>query len=112
MQNSCHDVIVGLCVLYTIVSFLSWWMSRPQSQRIAAFLSPHIKPLDYRNEDLLLRKELTAVNWQLIGNKARALHYLRKTAAPPFAEQPNKIKATLGYATRKFIVLSKARASI
>ncbi len=32
-----------------------------------------IKPLDYKKENLLMQRALTAVNWQLIANKAAAL---------------------------------------
>ncbi len=78
IEDNCRDMMIGpgFCVLHTVASFLSWLLSQVQQQHglISAYLSPAIKPLDYKNEDLLLRKELIAVNWQLIANKARALY--------------------------------------
>jgi hypothetical protein len=53
---------------------------RPVAQvlrREEAFISPAIKPLDYRNEDLMLRKALNAAHWQIV--KARAQPKKNKT---------------------------------
>ena len=59
--------VVALCLRITM-------QQPPQHQQT----SPIIKPVDYRNEDLLLRKSLAAVNWSLVTNKARFLYYLKK----------------------------------
>jgi hypothetical protein len=101
IENSCHDVMVAFCVLYTVASLLSWLLTQHRQRPAFNWLSPAIKPVDYKNEDLLLRKELTAVNWQLIANKARALHYLKK-APPALAAAPALAARKLG--SRSFSV--------
>ena len=87
MHQQFEHTFVAFCVLYTVASFLSWLLKQltQQRQRIVEFISPAIKPLDYNNEDLLLRKALTAVHWQLIANKATALHFIKKAPVKPSA---------------------------
>ena len=87
MHQQFEHTFVAFCVLYTVASFLSWLLHQltQQRQRIVEFISPAIKPLDYNNEDLLLRKALTAVHWQLIANKATALHFIKKAPVKPSA---------------------------
>jgi hypothetical protein len=101
MPQQLQHAFVGFCVLYTVASFLSWLLQQllQQRQRITSLISPRsgaIKPIDYRNEDLLLRKALTAVNWQLIANKANAL---RSIKAPTV-----KTSASFAVGTRRFSV--------
>ena len=100
MHQQIEHTFVAFCVLYTVASFLSWLLQQltQQRQRIVEFISPAIKPLDYNNEDLLLRKALTAVHWQLIANKATALHFIKKA--------PVKPSASFTFGTRSFSVPS------
>jgi predicted deacetylase len=97
MHQQLHHAFVAFCVLYTVASFLSWLMRQltQQRQRIADFISLAIKPIDYKNEDLLLRKALTAVNWQLIANKANALHCMKKPAVKTSAIGPSARRFTV-----------------
>ena len=96
-DDSCQSAVVLFCVLYTTASFLSWLLSRLLQQRqcVLAFISPAIKPVDYRNEDLLLRRSLNATNWHLVANKARALYYLKHPASVLCSalQRPKKAKA-------------------
>ena len=98
MPQQLQHAFVGFCVLYTVASFLSWLLQQllQQRHRITSLISPAIKPIDYRNEDLLLRKALTAVNWQLIANKANALRCIK---APTV-----KTSASFAVGTRRFSV--------
>ena len=104
MHQQFEHTFVAFCVLYTVASFLSWLLQQltQQRQRIVEFISPAITPrsgaLDYNNEDLLLRKALTAVHWQLIANKATALHFIKKA--------PIKPSASFTFGTRSFSVPS------
>ena len=82
-EDSCKRVLVLFCVLYTAASFLSLLLTRFMQQRVANRSSPAVKPVDYRDDNLLLRKSLNAANWQIVANKARALHYLKKAPIEP-----------------------------
>ena len=87
-------------ILYAAASLLSWALSSVVvPPRAVVNVSPAVKPADYVNEDILLRKSLVAVNWSLVANKARALYYLKdaapKTARRSFSVRPLKRKVSL-----------------
>jgi hypothetical protein len=73
------DAAVAICALYTAASVLSWTLAQVL-RRDEAFISPAIKPLDYRNEDLMLRKALNAAHWQIVKARyqGKASHSLKK----------------------------------
>ena len=84
-------------ILYAAASLLSRALSSVVVPRTG--VSPAVKPTDYVNEDILLRRSLVAVNWSLVANKARALYYLKdaapKTARRSFSVRPLKRKVSL-----------------
>jgi hypothetical protein len=59
--------------IFFIVKLLFWFMQGASSLRRR---SPRIKPRD-QEYDLLLRKRLNALNWNLLASKARALYYMK-----------------------------------
>ena len=65
-----------ICTLFACAVAL--WLRIKTQQQQQQQTSPVIKPVDYRNEDILLRKSLAAVHWSLVTNKARFLYYLKK----------------------------------
>ena len=101
MPQQLQHAFVGFCVLYTVASFLSWLLQQllQQRQRITSLISPAIKPIDYRNEDLLLRKALTAVNWPRVAGIANKANALRCIKAPTV-----KTSASFAVGTRRFSV--------
>ena len=105
----CNAGFEGFCVLYTVASFLSWLLCQllQQRQRIASIILPAIKPLDHKNEDLLLRKALTAVHWQLMANKAAALSCIK--TVPPTSTVGNASKS---FSVRPRAILSKKNLSL
>ena len=109
-DNSCQSAVVLFCVLYTTASFLSWLLSRLLQQRrcVLAFISPAIKPVDYKNEDLLLRRSLNATNWHLVANKARALYYLKHRCSA--LQHPKNAKASASFTFGSVVQRDEARA--
>ncbi len=71
------DAALAICALYTAASVISWTLAQVL-RREAAFISPAIKPLDYRNEDLMLRRALNAAHWQIVKARHQASHSLKK----------------------------------
>ena len=66
-----------LCILYTAVSVVVRMASKLFAVMDRRPASPAIKPENYQDSDLLLRRSLAAVNWSLVANKAKALHSLK-----------------------------------
>ena len=67
------------CV-FSIMKVLMWAISTTRNQigsanKITA--SPPIKPTNYQNQDLHLRRCLVTMHWKLIANKSRALYYMK-----------------------------------
>lgn len=86
-----------LCVLYTLVSLISKITARIIKTK-KGVISPIIKPENYKDDDILLRKSLAAVNWKLIANKANALYLLKQLREKKKVRKPivNSASFTFG----------------
>jgi hypothetical protein len=64
------------CIIYTTLSLCAGlslhYILKKKNEN-----PPAIKPENYQDENMLLRKSLNAVNWSLVANKARALYYMK-----------------------------------
>jgi hypothetical protein len=99
-------MLIYFCVLYTAASLCSglilhFWLKRKwgtsPAKRTMSWISPIIKPENYQDENTLLRKSINAVNWNLIANKARALHVIRhKTKNSKLRSVLNSASFTFG----------------
>ena len=69
-----------ICVIYTVISFSAFlilYFFVVCKEKRKTLISPSIKPEHYKDEDLLLRKTLNALNWSLMANKAKTLYALQ-----------------------------------
>ena len=98
-------------MLYTAASLSSglilhfWmnkqWVTAPANKTMSK-ISPIIKPENYQDENILLRKSLNAMNWSLVANKARAFHNIRRNTDSYLKLRPSSASFTFGQ--REFYV--------
>ena len=103
-SNEISDIVIYFCMLYTAASlgsalilhfFMSKrWVTAPANNTMK--ISPIIKPEDYQDENILLRKSLNATNWCLVANKARAFHNIRRNTDSKSKLRPSSASFTFG----------------
>ncbi len=103
-SNEISDIVIYFCMLYTAASLCSGlilhflmnkqWVTAPIKSTIK--ISPIIKPENYQDGNILLRKSLNAINWSLVANKARALHNIRGNTDSKSKLRPSSASFTFG----------------
>ena len=70
-------ILCDFVVCFAVVKLLACIYGMISSRRRKCVESPIIKPTNYQNSDIFLRRRLITINWKLLANKARALHYMQ-----------------------------------
>ena len=74
---------VSVVICFACVKLVYWVMNLNKNILLQLKQSPVIKPINYPDEDIMLRRSLIAMNWKLISNQARALYYIRMAHRVP-----------------------------
>ena len=84
------DFVIGVSI-YVVCMKLVWYLLHGTQQ---SKQSPAIEAENCQKNDVLLRRCLSTMNWKLIANKARALHYMKSAYAqtPRVANQKSILK--------------------
>ena len=71
------EFAAGVAVYFVCIKTVHWMALEAYTWRRP--LSATQLALDVNNDDKMLRNKTSAMNWRLITNKARTLHYMKRT---------------------------------